>query len=52
MSDKTLWPVCEPGVTDHCFDLETKMLLVNGIAARSAPYEKIMDWTGGSERVL
>lgn len=47
MSDKTLWPVCDQsqGVSDNCFNRDSKQLMLNGVAARDSPYENVIDWT-------
>ncbi|KAF2971962.1 hypothetical protein GQX73_g1511 [Xylaria multiplex] len=46
MSDKTLWPICNgTDVTDNCFNVDSQQLIINGLAARSEPYKKVIDWT-------
>lgn len=45
MEDKTLFPVCTDSVTDKCFNLDSKQLIVGGKAARATPYIDIGDWT-------
>ena len=46
MSDKSLWPMCDGAtVSDNCFNAESQQLIINGLAARSEPYKKVLDWT-------
>ncbi|KAI2642683.1 hypothetical protein GGS21DRAFT_544790 [Xylaria nigripes] len=48
MSDKTLWPVCDGvDITDNCFNSDLMHLVLNGVAARDQPYNKIIDWRSG-----
>lgn len=47
MSDKTMWPICSNTLTDNCFSLGAKQLVVGGLATRNIPYKDIGDWTSG-----
>lgn len=44
MSDKTLWPICDEQITDSCFNLDIQELVINGIAARTQKYDKVLTW--------
>lgn len=48
MSDKTLHPICSPTITDNCFNVDTKKLVVGGVSARDRVYSKVIDWSSTS----
>ncbi|KAJ4387565.1 hypothetical protein N0V93_008160 [Gnomoniopsis smithogilvyi] len=46
MSDKTMWPVCAKEISDNCFDMGLKDLVIGGKVHRALPYSREVYYGG------
>lgn len=45
MTSRVTYPICKDGVTDNCFDMNSKTKITGGKVSRTTPYTSVIDWT-------